>query len=235
MVDLRTPQEAFGTARANVAAVIANSIFTQSYAPTNTHVTFASGTAVITCALSYANGLQTARDYSWDGGGIYMKPTGAPKGGSATAMETFIAVCDGSTTDDSVRMTFNINTAPATPTIQCVLYNVDNTYTDVAGHTPETYVVGSTHTWLGYSYDATKVRWWRSANGTSWTQMHEYDRPAWVLKNTLTFQMSTNRVAGSNTNALLDNFNVNGTTPAAPAGGGSAGNHGSGFMLLMGA
>lgn len=227
MVDLKTPQEAFATARADTAAVVANTVFTQAYGV----LTVAGGVMTVQCGLSYANGAQTARTYTWDGSAVYMKPVGAPKGGAATAMETFLAICDGASTDDSVRMGFNIDTGPTTPTITPILYNVDNTYTNVAGIAPTTYVVGSTHAWLAMSYDATNVKWWRSADAATWTSMGTAAKPAWVGGAALTLAYTTNRVAGSNTNATLDNLNINGTSPYTAAAGPT--NKGMGFMLLL--
>ncbi len=213
MVDLKTPQEDFTTARVDTAAIQAATPFTNSYGT----LSVSGGVMNVQCNVSYGHGAQTAENYTWDGTGIYCKPVGAPKGGAATAMETFLAISDGASTDDSVRMAFNINTAPATPTIKPILYNVDNTYSDVSGIASATYVVGTTHAWLGFSYDATRVRWWRSPDGTTWTEIGNAAKPAWVANATLTFIYSTNRVAGSNTNATLDNFNINGSIPGVVA------------------
>lgn len=236
MADLKTLVEAFGTARANVSAVQANSQFTLSYAPTATDINFASGVGNIANKTSYANGLQTSRDWSWDGTGIYLKPTAAPTISGATAMETFIAISDGTATDDSIRMAFNINTASGVNTITPVLYNVDNTYSNVSGIAAATYVPGSTHAWLGFSYDATTLHWWRSANGTTWTEFGTgATKPAWVSKSTLTFSVSINRVGGSSSpNTTVDNVNINGTSPYTPPAGGGGTNKGAGFMLLLG-
>ncbi len=211
MVDLKTLQEDFSTARANTSAVQLNTIFTGSYGTTS----FSGGLGNVNCGITYGNAFQTAENYTWDGTGLYWKPTPAPKGGSATAMETFLAIAKGDSTDDSIRMSFNFNTAPATPTLKPILYNVDNTYNDVSGISSINYNA-TTHAWLGMSYDSTLVHWWRSADGLTWTEIGNTTKPSWLNGNTLTFIYSTNRVAGSDTNANLDNFNINGNIPGAP-------------------
>jgi hypothetical protein len=210
MADISTLVQDFSTAQANTAAVAANTPFTASYGT----VSFSGGQAVILCGISYGNGMQTAGVYTWNGTGFYFHPTPAPKGGAATAQETFIAIVDDSSTDDSVRVGFEFDLGPASPVMRCILFNTDNTYSD-PGTLSLTYSA-TNHYWLGWSYDATNVYWWASTAAGTWTQLRSAARPAWMTTQTdLGFVISTNRVGGSNTNANLDNLNTGFTVPGA--------------------
>jgi hypothetical protein len=214
MADLTSIATAFPADQANTAAVIANTPFTNSYGT----LTVTSNVLNVLCGLSFNNGAQTAEVYTWNGTGFYFKPTPAPKGGAATDMSTYCAIADGSSTDDSIRMSWIMNTAPATPTLVASHYNVDNTYSDPQGATSLTYSA-VTHAWLGFYYDATNMYWVSSPDGTTWTTRRSSPREAWLASQAdITFIYSTNRVAGSDTNALLDNVNTGGTAPGAPAG-----------------
>lgn len=237
MADITTVVNDFSTARANASAIALNTQFTNTYEEASGVVNFAGGLAVVRCGTIFGNGMQTADTYTWNGTGFYFKPTPAPKGGAATEMSTFCAIVNGSSTDESIRIAWNVNLATTTNNLFATVYDTDNTYTDPNGATTLTYN-STTHAWLGWYYDATNVYWVYSANGTSWTTARTKARGTWsnflTSGSALGFAFTTNRVAGSNTNANLDNLNINGTAPGGGGGGGST-NKGAGFMALLAA
>lgn len=214
MADLTTVATSFPTNYGSTALVVANTPFTGSYGT----VTVASGALNVVCGTSFSNSGQTANVYTWDGTGFYFQATPAPKGGSATDMSTYCAIVDGSTTDQSVRMSWVFNTSPGTPTLTATHYNADGTYTDPQGATSLTYNAAA-HAWQGFYYDATTMYWVTSPDGSTWTTRRSSPREAWLASQAdIGFVFSTNRVAGSSTNALLDNVNSGGTPPGAASG-----------------
>lgn len=214
MADITTVSTDFPTNYGSTALVNANTPFTLCYGT----VTVASNALNVPSGTSFANGANTAQNYTWSGGGFYFKPVAAQESTAATNVWTYIAIVDGSSTDDSIRIGFDIDTAPATPQITCIAYAVDNTYADVGTPVTETYVVGTNHAWLGWYYDSTNVYWVRSSNGTSWTTMRTVTKTSIAFVGTqsdLGFAYVTDRTGGSAAAATLDNVNINGTAPGA--------------------
>ncbi|MFI5955806.1 hypothetical protein [Cryptosporangium sp. NPDC051539] len=212
MADLTTLVTDFPTNQGSLALVQANTPFTQSVGA----VTVASNALTVVCATSFANAARSG-NYSWAGGGLYSKPVPAPEGTAATNQETFLAIADASSTDASIRIAYDWDLAPTTPTITAVLYSTDNTFTDVSTPVSETYSAVN-HAWLGWYYDASNIYWMKSADGATWSIMRQVARSlgAWLTTQTdLNWEFSTNRVGGSNTNATLDNINTGGVAPGA--------------------
>ena len=217
MADITTVVTSFPTDYASAALVNANTPFTLCYGT----VSVTSGQLNVLCDTTFNHGGKTAENYTWNGTGFYFKPTAAPKGGASTAQHSYYAFFDASSTDDSIRAEFDINTGPATPTITAVVYSTDNTYTDVGTPVSATYVQASTHTWLGFYYDVTNLYFVRSSDGNTWVTFRTValSLATWLTtQSDLGFVSATNRTGGSNTTSLLDNVNTGGTAPGAVAG-----------------
>lgn len=222
MADLTTMSTAFPTNYASTALVNANTPFTGCYGT----VTVASNALTVLCGTSYGNGANTAQNYTWNGTGFYFQVTPAPKGGAATAMETFCAIVDGSSTDQSIRIAWNFNLAPATPTLTAIHYNTDNTYTDPEGAVQLNYNA-TDHAWIGWYYDTSNQYWVTSPDGNTWTTRRTASRQTWLTTQTdIGYVFTTNRVSGSNTNATSDNYNTGGTAPGAVTARGTQPNQG---------
>jgi hypothetical protein len=212
MADITTVVNNWNAAYANTAAVVAGTQFTGSYGTVS-----GSGTqGAIACQAAFATGLLTGSIYSWTGKGFYFQTTAAPKGGAATTMQTQYAIAKGASTNLSIRIMFQIDTAPATPTITCNLFNTDNTFTDTG--VPVIENVGASHAWLGFYFSGSSIFWAKSANGITWSVMRQDALPSWANSSAdLAFAIQPNRVAGTDTNALVDNVNVNGVPPGSGA------------------
>src|ERR1051325_3459862 len=159
MADLTTAISSFPTDYASAALVAATTPMAASYGTTS--VTGGRLRSLVDTTFSSAG--QTAENYTWSGGGFYWQAFPAANVSSATSMWTYYALFDGSSTDDSIRIGFDVNPGTAGPLIECIACSVDNTYTDVTTKTSVAYST-TDHAWLGWYYDATNVYWMRSPN-----------------------------------------------------------------------
>ncbi len=216
MADLTAASSSFPTDYASSALVAANTPMAGSYGTT----TVTSGRLRSLVDTSFSSAGSTALNYTYSGGGFYWQAFPAPNVSSATSMWTYYAIVDASSTDQSIRVGFDVNRGTSGPVIQCIAYSTDNTYTDVTGVVSTAYST-TTHAWLGWYYDATNLYWQCSSNGTSWTTMRTLARTnvTWLASQSdLGFVMAGTRTGGANSNNEMDNLNTGGTAPGAAAG-----------------